>query len=63
MPSSPTVFPENSKPRSNAIVAMLPLHALAIVGAAVFATRLELGAYPLLIALASPLLHLVTRRE
>ena len=42
---------------------MLPLYALVIGSAAALTTQLDLGAWPLLIALACPLLNLVTHRE
>ena len=43
--------------------AMLPLYALAIGSAAALTARLDLGAWPLLIALACPLLNLVVHRD
>jgi hypothetical protein len=42
---------------------MLPLYVLAIGSAAALTTRLDLGAWPLLIALACTLLNLVTHQE
>ena len=42
---------------------MLPLYALAIGSAAALTTRLDLGAWPMLIALACPLLNLIALRD
>ena len=46
-------------------LAMLPLYALAVAGAAAFTSQWAsgLGAWPLLTVLACPLLHLVMRGE
>lgn len=42
---------------------MLPLYGLVVTAAATLASRADFGAWPLLIVLACPLLHLAIRRE
>ena len=42
---------------------MLPLYGFVVTAAAMLTSRADFGAWPLLIVLACPLLHLVIRRD
>lgn len=61
-PMPKTLLTATTASRRGVFFAMLPLHALAFVGAAALAARFEFP-WPLLIALACPLLHFVMRRD